>query len=130
MIDGNARQHEARDSGSTSDHRPIVVEVAVYRSGNVYRAVCLDLGLIVERPALDAALDELMQVIHGYVEDALEAGLSSQAILRPVPRRERLYVYRRLAMAATRQFLATLLGFGRRKGAIQREGFTHSYCAI
>ena len=128
MIDEGMRRGEAE---TARQGHGITVEVAAYRKGRVYRAVCLDLGLIVERPTLQAAIDELTQTMHGYVRDAIEAGLELRDILRPVPPSERRYVYYRLAFAAFKQFIASLVSVDRsRDGEASAETFTHTYCAV
>ena len=86
-----------------------LVEVAVYRAGRVYRAVCLDLGLIVERPNAPEALAELEALIRDYVRDQAEAGHTWEQMQRPVPNSERRHIYRLLMFAEARRFLAALL---------------------
>ncbi len=107
------------------------VEIAVYRAGTRYHAVCLDLGLIVERPSADAALAELTALIHDYVEDAEREGRSWATTLRPVPYGERIYVYRRLLTAAATQFLRSLMlpGRGARSGPSRVE-YIHQYRSV
>lgn len=105
--------------------------MAVYRKGRAYRAVCLDLGLMVERPTWEAATEELDRVIRGYFEDAQQASIAPEDILRPVPEAERRYVYRQLAFAAAGQFIASLFRTGRRgDGGRPKVTFTHNYCAM
>ena len=94
--------HAGEGSGMT-------VECAVYRVRNIYRAVCLDLGLIVERPSADGAMQELMDLIRMYVHDARDAGLSPNEMLRPVPRSERRYVYRKVITALVHELLLSIV---------------------
>jgi hypothetical protein len=130
MVAGDVRieQNPPRAEPRTSPR--MEVECAVYRHGRIYRAVCLDLGLIVERPTADAARDELLALARDHVADGLQRGLTVGQIRRPVPREERLYVYRRLATSALKQWLRTrfsLLPPGRRP---PQEGFMYHYCSV
>lgn len=74
----------------------------------MYRAVCLDLGLIVERPTHDAAADELYLCVQSYVKDAQEADLTWEQTLRPVSKNERLYVEGRALLSGFRRWMREL----------------------
>ena len=94
----------------------MVVECAVYQAGSIYRAVCLDFGLIVERPSPDDAANELIALIKAYVQDARDAGLTPRDIFRPVPRGERQYVYRKVIAVLLKQlFFSIMQGSNRRR---------------
>lgn len=125
------RDHERPTDGEPMDERHRIIEVAMYRAGTVYRAVCLNLGLIVERPSPDVALEELLTLVRSYVEDAQGAGLSWEETLRPVPRSERRYVYGRLLVAAAKQWLRGMFASAQRDGgAPPREGFIYRTCSV
>jgi len=98
------RDRQAENVSSARDERR-VVECAVYREGSRYRAICLDLSLIVERPTADEATEELLNVIHGYMLDARDAGLTWDQLRRPVPAAERRHILRKVAAAAIRQYV-------------------------
>lgn len=124
-------REERRSDARTSEERGRALEVAVYRAGKVYRAVCLDLGLIVERPSARAALDELVALMRDYVHERLESGQRWEEVLRPVPDQERRYVYGRLALAELRRALALWLPRGRgRKGAAGGSTVIHQFCTV
>jgi len=109
----------------------MIVECAVYRAGGVYRAVCLDLGLIVERPSADDAARELMDLIKAYVQDAREAGIAPEDLLRPVPRAERLYVYRKVISALVKALvLSAVRRSGRRPGNSQQGRVEYLSCSV
>jgi predicted RNase H-like HicB family nuclease len=66
----------------------------VYRSREgEYTAVVLALGLCVQRPTPDAALQELREVQRSYVEDARASGTPSSWLWRPAPWRAWVRVY-------------------------------------
>ena len=128
MIDQSVRPHEAE---AVKREYRATVEVVVYPKDRIYRAVCLDFGLIVERPTWKEASEELMAVISGYVRDALEAGIQPEDMRRPVPQSERRYIYRQLAKAAGKQFIQSLFHVGRDgAGGTPSGAYTHSYCAV
>lgn len=86
------------------------VECAVYKAGTVYRAVCFDLGLFVQRPKAEDAVRELHQMISGYVQDARDAGLTWEDTLRPISRQERRYVIGRVLVGLLGQWLRDFVG--------------------
>lgn len=71
-------------------HRPLAVRCIALKDGALYKAVCIDLGLYVQRSSLSEAMQELEELIHSYVRDALEAGVPWERLLRPIPKEERL----------------------------------------
>lgn len=106
------------------------VECAVYRHGQTYRAVCLDLALIVERSTPDEAASELMELIRSYVHDARTVGQTWKQIRRPVSKSERLYVDRKIAVAALRRLITDAIT-GPRTGRRGRpESFEFRVCPV
>jgi hypothetical protein len=85
----------------------------------------------VERPNWQAAFDELLETIRGYVQDACEAGVAPKDVRRPVPMSERRYIYWQLAMGAIKQFVATLIRpGGRDRPGKSTKAYTHTYYAV
>ena len=125
-----AREERRRET-PPADQRGMALEVAVYRAGRVYRAVCLDLGLIVERPSARTALDELRALMRDYVHERVEAGQRWDQILRPVPDHERRYVYGRLALAEFLRALALALPRNRGRSGAAGDGIViHQFCTV
>lgn len=87
-----------------------VVECAVYKADNSYRAVCFDLGLFVQRPTAAEAIRELHELMQSYIRDAQTAGLTWEETLRPVSRRERRYVIGRVILGLLGEWLRDLVG--------------------
>ncbi len=85
------------------------VECAVFRDGDHFIATCLDLGLVVQRPNADEALQELFAVVHSYVREAHEEGLTWEQTLRPLPRSKRREIYLKVIVGMFGQWLATLI---------------------
>ncbi len=80
------------------------------KDGDLFKAVCLDLGLYVERPTLPAAMQELEELIRTYVADSLEAGVSEDRLLRPIPKSERARLYLKLFWSELRASLRDIFG--------------------
>ena len=70
-----------------------LAELAVYRAGGVYRAVCLNFGIAVERSSPDDALSEVLALVHDYVSDCEADGMTWNEMQRPIPRAARLHIY-------------------------------------
>ena len=64
-----------------------------YRDKEGYYAICLDLMLIARRDTLDEAVNELQEVILGYLESAYAGGWEKDLIPRPAPREDWLRYY-------------------------------------
>ena len=95
----------------------VAVRCIALKDGALFKAVCIDLGLYVQRPALQDAMQELEELIRSYVHDALEAGIPPERLLRPIPKEERARLYAKLFWAELRAWLGDLLGRGRHNGS-------------
>lgn len=96
----------------------LAVRCIALKDGELCKAVCVDLGLYVQRPTLREAMSELEALIRSYVQDALEAGIPPERLLRPIPKEERARLYAKLFWAELRAWLGDLLGRGRRNGSL------------
>lgn len=95
----------------------LAVRCIALKDGALYKAVCIDLGLYVQRSSLAEAMQELEELIRSYVQDALDAGMPWEKLLRPIPKEERLRLYAKLFWAELRAWARDLLGPGRRNGS-------------
>lgn len=67
----------------------VAVRCIALKDGGLCKAVCVDLGLYVQRPSLREAMSELEALIRSYVQDAREAGIPPERLLRPISKEER-----------------------------------------
>ena len=69
-----------------------IIRCVFYRKKRVWRGVCLDLGLLVERTTKRLVVEELCAVIGGYMEDAKLQGTTWEQARRPVDDTEWKYL--------------------------------------
>ena len=111
----NAEQTVARPLRQGSGQ--VAVRCIALKDGELCKAVCVDLGLYVQRPTLREAMGELEELIRSYVQDAMEADIPPERLLRPIPKEERARLHAKLFWAELRAWLGDLLGRGRRNGS-------------
>lgn len=101
----------------TQKEEELAVRCIALREGRLFKAVCIDLGLYLERPTLQEAMEELEALIRSYAQDAVDAGISHNKLLRPIPKGERLRLYAKLFRAELGSWLKDLIGPSRRNGS-------------
>lgn len=74
-----------------------------YRTKSGARAVCLDLGLVVERPTLPEAIVELHLLVDDYLTDAAKSGHFDEMVPRPAPSRTYVHTYLRFGWAVAQE---------------------------
>lgn len=57
----------------------------VVPNGGISRAVCGSLGLLVVRPALKDAIDELLDLMDDYVRETWQPGMDADVVKRRLP---------------------------------------------
>ena len=108
------------DQLTETDNR-LALRCIALREGALYKAVCIDLGLYVQRSTLQEAMAELETLIQSYVQDAAEVGIPREELLRPIPKAERLRLYAKLFRAELSSWIKDLIGPNRQNGS----GATH-----
>ena len=111
------------------DGPPFTALLIGYHTRSGARAVCLELGLVVERPTLHEAVQELCVLVQDYLGEAAESGHYDAFVPRPAPFRAHLHTFWMVGRAVMGELLmAFLRRFRLRSGSNHEPNFVAQAC--